>query len=123
MKKIIIILLISVVGCNKDKENVVQTKGDEPLSQKEEATDRANFKMIFANEKIALIAIKNKIPSDSVYLILNNYYNKTGHSFVSEIEVYEKIIDSISKDLKIPKEKVASLIFDFEQGKRDYTDE
>lgn len=118
MKKIIIILLLSLIGCNKDKE-IIQIKKEKPLIKEEMASGNADVKLLFSNEKIALIALKNKIPSDSVYLILYNYFDKTPYFPNLEINSYEKIIDTISKDLNTPKEKVATLIFEFEQGNQD----
>lgn len=121
MKKIIIILILTLIGCNKNKESI-QTKKEKPLSKEEKASISGDIVLEDENEKIAVIAIKNKMPIDSAYLILHDYYSKTNLNYYSEIEVYEKIIDSISKDLKTPKEKVASLIFEFEQGKREFTE-
>ena len=124
MKNIIVILLLSLVGCNNVKENVVEPTEDKPRTKEERASGFARLMLFYSNEKIALIAVKNKTPSDSAYLILNDYYRKTPSFSNIKINSYEKIIDTIAKDFKMPKEKVASLIFDFNQGNRlDFKEE
>ena len=127
MKKIILITLFSFFGCNKFNENVeqaniVKSNSYKPLSNKEQATNFADGKLYMSNEIIALIAIKNSVPSDSTYLILQNYYIKTYDDIDSELKIYERKIESISKDFKISKDKVASIIYDFEQSSQITTE-
>ena len=95
MKKLIILLLLSLIACNK--ENVGQTKDSTRSTEKKDTSEYTSNKLYLENEKIALIAIKNNIASDTASLILNSYYIATENDFDSELEVYEKIIDSSNK--------------------------
>ena len=93
---------------NKDE------KKDEIKSNKiEDANQIADFELEFENEKIALISIMQGISTDSVKLVLRDYFTKNYLSNDIENEFTEKIIDTISEQRKMSKHKIASIIFSF----------
>ena len=93
---------------NKDE------KKDEIKSNKiEDANQIADFELEFENEKIALISIMQGISTDSVKLVLRDYFTKNYLSNDIENEFTEKIIVTISEQRKMSKHKIASIIFSF----------
>lgn len=86
------------------------------MSKSEKLTDsyfQADSELEFENEKITLISIMHGIPKDSVYLILRDYYAKNDLSFDIDSKSTENFIDTISKNRKMSKRKIASIIFSF----------
>jgi hypothetical protein len=86
------------------------------MSKSQKVTDsysHADSELEFENEKIALISIMHGIPKDSVYLILRDYLAKNDLSFDIDNKFTEKFIDTISKNRKMSKRKIASIIFNF----------
>ena len=108
-----IILLIFTIFCLNSCSN---KKEEKVLSKSEKLTgsySQADSELQFENEKIALISIMRGIPQDSVYLILRDYYAKNDMSFDIDNKFTEKFIDTISKNRKMSKRKIASIIFNF----------
>ena len=83
------------------------------LNKVEDASQIADFELEFENEKIALISIIQGISTDSVKLVLRDYFTKNYLSNDIENEFTEKIIDTISEHRKMSKQKIASIIFSF----------
>jgi hypothetical protein len=108
-----IILLIFIIFCLNSCSN---KKEEKVLSKSEKLTDsyfQADSELEFENEKITLISIMHGIPKDSVYLILRDYYAKNDLSFDIDSKSTENFIDTISKNRKMSKRKIASIIFSF----------
>ncbi|QIH40281.1 hypothetical protein G7A72_16350 [Flavobacterium sp. Sr18] len=108
-----IILLIFIIFCLNSCSN---KKEEKVLSKSEKLTDsyfQADSELEFENEKITLISIMRGIPKDSVYLILRDYYAKNDLSFDIDSKSTENFIDTISKNRKMSKRKIASIIFNF----------
>ncbi len=110
MKKIfyLTILLTIIFSCNNSENNDLTE-----LNKQNELYENADLELENHKEKIVLLSIAKNIPTDSLYLILREYYSKTGN-IEDEINFsYVKIIDTISIKLKIPKKRIANLIYDF----------
>ena len=110
--KYITILLFALLffnSCANKQEEKVLTKTE----QIAESYSQADSELEYDNEKITLISIIRGIPKDSVYLILRDYYAKNNLSFDMDNNFTEKFIDTISKNRKMSKRKVASIIFNF----------
>lgn len=106
---VIIFMCFTLNSCfNKDEK-----KDKIKLDKIEDANQIADFELEFENEKIALISIIRGIPTDSVKLILRDYFTKNYLSNDIENQFTEKIIDTISENRKMSKQKIASIIFSF----------
>lgn len=105
----ILVILISVLSCNNAKDKKV-------LSKKEKQELRAKDKLSDYSEKIVLLSALKKIPYDSLYLILTDYYAITSDytNTSDSSKLYsKKAINDISGKYHITKRRVASLIFSF----------
>ena len=117
MKNTILMLLaiLCLTSCSEKKEK--KEKEDKKILTKSqkvtESYAQADLELEFENEKIALISIMHGMPKDSVYSILRDYYAKNDLSCDIYNEFTEKFIDTISKNRKMPKRKIASIIFNF----------
>ena len=105
MKRILILLFTSFVycSCNKTEPKNTPTKADELKM----AYSYADSELEDEVEKVALISIIKKIPTDSLKFIMRDYLAKT---YYDDSEC-EKIIDTISKKYKYSKTRIATLIF------------
>lgn len=106
MKFGILLLFLLLIGC-EDKPKVLPTKAD--IENK--AIKRAESELSDGSEKIALISIQKKIPSDSVYLILRDYFSKT--KFTDNAKFIERVIDTISTTRGMKREIIASIIMNY----------
>ena len=104
-------------------------KSHSTLKEKQEALyANAEFELSYEKEKIVLLSSIKKTNYDTLYLVLRDYYVLTSDNTYSEdsiVFIYNKAINSISKNYNIPKSKVASLIFSFKyemQTKEDVID-
>lgn len=110
MKKILLLLILLVFGCNDRKETEF-IKEQEQRKEKKTRT-YADAILELDAEKLALLSIIKKIPNDTLHLVLKDYLNKTISS-VSDINKVDKIIDTISQKYHISKIKIASLVFSY----------
>ncbi len=100
-----------IYSCNKS-----ENKKDLTEEQKQtELYENADLELESHKEKIALLSITKNIPTDSLYIILKEYYAETGYLEIENQANYDyaKIINAISTKVKMPKNKVANLIYDF----------
>jgi hypothetical protein len=111
MKSIILLILtiLSLNSCSHKKEKKIISKSHKVA----DSYSQADSELEFENEKITLISIIHGIPKDSVHLILRDYLVKNDLSFDIESKFAEKFIDTISKNRKMSKRKIASIIFNF----------
>jgi effector-binding domain-containing protein len=131
MKKFIqiISLLLIIYSCSSETKKEHSKK---ELSKKEIKAlnyKLADLELSNQKEKIILLSTIKKVPYDTLYLILKDYYATisvfTYHSD-SCVFIYNKTINSISKNYHLPKSKVASIIFSFKyemQTKQDILDD
>ena len=110
MKKILLLLILLVFGCNDRKETEF-IKEQEQRKEKKTRT-YADAILELDAEKLALLSIIKKIPNDTLHLVLKDYLNKTISS-VSDINKVDKIIDTISQKYHISKIKIASIVFSY----------
>lgn len=110
MKFFVIICMCFILNSCFDKDS---KKDKIKLNKVEDASQIADFELEFENEKIALISIIQGISTDSVKLVLRDYFTKNYLSNDIENEFTEKIIDTISEHRKMSKQKIASIIFSF----------
>lgn len=109
MAKIIIVaysilLLILICGCMTEKE------------RQEEAYDQAASRLNKHFEKIVLLSSLEKVPYDTLFLILRDYdaeikkYNSNDDSLPL---VCKRTISTVSKKYHVPESRIASLLFSF----------
>lgn len=110
MKKLLLILILLVFGCN-DKKETEFIKEQEQRKEKKTLT-YADAILELDAEKLALLSIIKKIPNDTLHLVLKDYLNKTISS-VSDVNKVDKIIDTISQKYHISKIKIASIVFSY----------
>lgn len=104
-----LILLISILSCNKSKPKKV-------LSETEKRVENAKEELSDFSEKMVLLSTMKRIPYDSLNLILIDYYSITSYytdSSDSLMFYSQKAIDEISEKYHISKERTASIIFSF----------
>ncbi|WP_447636908.1 hypothetical protein [Flavobacterium microcysteis] len=106
---IILLIILFLNSCsNKKEKNII------PKSKKiEDSYSQADSELEFEKEKIALLSVIRGIPKDSIYLVLRDYYAKNDLLSNFENDYTEEFIDTISKNRKMSKQKVASIIFSF----------
>lgn len=116
MKKITLLILtiFTLISCFHKKDKKVLSK-KEKISQ---SSSMADSELEFENEKISLISIMREIPKDSVKMILKDYYSKYYSSIDIEDKYTEEFIDTISRNRKMSRQKVASIIFNFKYEMR-----
>lgn len=114
MKKLLLILILLVFGCNDRKETEFIKEQEQRKEKGKEKKTRTYADAILEldAEKLALLSIIKKIPNDTLHLVLKDYLNKTISS-VSDINKVDKIIDTISQKYHISKIKIASLVFSY----------
>lgn len=114
MKRLATILLILVVICSCKKS---EPKKELSEKEKQESFYKiAEVELLFQKEKIVLLSEIKRVPYDTLYLILRDYYSKTFYSSYlpdSSRLVCENAINSISKNYHVSKPRVASFIFSF----------
>lgn len=106
---LIMLLAIFLFSCGDNKEKKV-------LSDKEMNEENARIELSDYSEKIVLLAAIKNISYDSLKFILTDYYAITSdfdNSSDSSKFYSDKAINDISTKYRLPKSKVASLIFSF----------
>lgn len=104
-------LLILTVYCSRSD---TAKKEEKKLSKHENQVimdELTNIELENEGEKIILLSLIHKVPADSLHSILKEYYLKT--SFVQDYKYLDKVIDTISEKFKIPKTKIAFMIYQF----------
>ena len=120
----IIFLLLLISSCSKETKKELPEKA-KTVSKYE----IADIELMDKKEKIVLLSIIKEVPYDTLYHILKDYYAAINdYTFLSDKDVIicNKTINSISEKYKIPKSKIASLIFCFKyemQTKQEIKDE
>ena len=114
MKNVLYLATLATIifSCNKSEN---KKKLNEEQIQAE-SYKNADFELESYKEKIALLSIIKNIPTDSLYLVIREYYSKTecleGNEYEDNYN-YTKIVNAISLKLKMPENKIANLIYDF----------
>lgn len=103
---ILFLTLITVYACNK-KENTTEII-DKNYNLPQELEE---ILLEGEAEKITLLSLIHKIPADSLHLILKDYNSKTwsDHNY----KYLDKVIDTISEKFRLPKSKIALMIYNF----------
>lgn len=112
MKKILLLIpILLLISCGdsqeikKDKSKDVKTNLDTSFLDKVD------------EDKIALISVIYNVPSKNVKSIIINFNKKYDYLFWNNIncdaECYVKIINEISTEINLPKEKVSLIIFKY----------
>lgn len=116
------ILFMLTLGCNSKtvKDKVKQ------IDSVDVSYTLVQQELIINKEKIYLLSLSNKVPFDTLNLIIKDYYlneynilfNKTQSLRDSSITDYKETIQSISRKYHISESKVASLLFSFKYEMR-----
>lgn len=109
VKLSILLLTTFLLSCSDNKDKKV-------LSDKEMNEDNARVELSNYSEKIVLLSAIKNISYDSLKLILTDYYAITSelvNSSDSSKFYSDKAINDISSKYRLPKSKVASLVFSF----------
>lgn len=114
MKAVIIyfIFILFLGSCSSRNEPAIKAANDK--GNQEAAYLHADKTLSEQQEKIQLLSIIAKCPTDTLSLILKDYIVKTTQekdSKVRSANLFSKAIDSISENYNIPRQKIASIIF------------
>jgi hypothetical protein len=105
----IILPLLFIYSCSADTKKQMTGKEKQNLNYEIADIDLADQK-----EKISLLAAVKKVPYDTLYLILEDYYAKTfDYTYLEDSIAFvsDETISSISKAYHLSKSKVASIVF------------
>ena len=110
------ILLLFFCSCQHSKPKEETKKRLSETEKLEKIYERIEDNLSYDKEKIILLAEIRKIPFDTLNFILRDYYVVTDTLTSSDKNskyLYQSAIAKISDIYKIPKSKIASLIFSY----------
>lgn len=112
MKKLLLILIFTTLGCNDKKETEFLESQEKIKKEYDNAHSLTDVLLDFDGEKLALLSIIKNTPNDTLRLVLKEYLKKT-LPLVTDASKIDKIIDTISQKYNISKIKVASIVFSY----------
>lgn len=121
---VLVILTLSLSSCKSQLRK--QLTGNNPDSERSpvpELKDRDDVLSTLAflsgkmnvakvKERTALMSFKHELPKDKIQRVLNGYFSE--HRTFKTNADYDRTITTLSEKYELPKERVASLVMDYQ---------